>query len=187
MSEEKFMKGIMQLGYGIELCLENRLHDPAQVLIYSAIDVVSWLASPEKYASKASFIKWVEAYLLPGTPIKCTALDLYAARCGILHTLTPEARPIPHENPRLICYATGDSTVEGVQRTIELSRKTDRFVAVHINDLYKAWRLGLERFSKEIERDPGMKLRAYSKARKFFSRVDKTDIEQTVSRLEGKH
>lgn len=186
MSEEKFQKGIMQLGYGIELCLENKLNSPAQVLIYSAIDIVSWLASPEKYASKVSFIKWVEAYLLPGSSIKATALDLYAARCGIIHTLTPEAKPIPNEKPRLICYVTGDSTVDLIQRSIELSGKTSRFVAVHINDLYKAWRLGVKRFWEEIECDPGKKLRAYSKARKFFSRLDNADIEQAVSRLEGK-
>lgn len=106
--------------------------------------------------------------------------------CGLLHTLTPEAKPIPHEKPRLICYTFGDTSAEGVQKTIDLSGKSDRFVAVRIDDLLKAWKLGMLRFFEEIEKDLVMKLRVYTKAKKFFSRISSDEVNQALARLEKK-
>jgi hypothetical protein len=64
---------------------------------YLAIDTFGLLAAPFEAtnASRTTFIRWCEKYIVGrledrnGNPI--AALDLYAARCGILHTSTPES------------------------------------------------------------------------------------------------
>jgi hypothetical protein len=55
--------------------------------------------------SRSVFIEWVEQFLLPESRLVCTALDFYAARCGVLHTQSAEsdlqrqgsARPLIYE------------------------------------------------------------------------------------------
>jgi hypothetical protein len=89
MSDLALYRNIMLLGSGIDACIEKKLSGPALILIYSGIDTVGWLDSSEDYATRTSFMKWVDAYLLQAKPLQCTALELYAARCGLLHTFTP--------------------------------------------------------------------------------------------------
>jgi len=67
-------------------------------LLYSGVDTLGLLAAhPDvKNATQATFIAWSEQYLVTrlksvdGKPL--TALDLYAARCGILHTSSSVSR-----------------------------------------------------------------------------------------------
>jgi hypothetical protein len=183
MSELSLYENIMVLGRGIEACLEKGLVRPAAVLIYTGIEVASWLASSEEFSSGAGFMKWVEAYLLKAKPLKCTALDLWAARCGFVHTLTPYAKPIPDKKPRLICYAHGSSSVQEIEQTFGRIQQPERFVAAHISDLYEAWRLGVLRFVEELEKDQVRKTRAYKKADKFFYSHSADEFKKIVAGL----
>jgi hypothetical protein len=75
-------------------------HLPEAVLtiLYSSIDTFGLLAAPAGVldATGDTFMAWCEKYILPrlqtvdGTPI--TSTDLWAARCGVLHTSTPLSR-----------------------------------------------------------------------------------------------
>jgi hypothetical protein len=64
------------------------------ILLYSGIDTLGLLSAPKGIheASGKTFTDWCEKYLLSklqtidGEPL--TALDLWAARCGVLHTST---------------------------------------------------------------------------------------------------
>jgi hypothetical protein len=64
------------------------------VLLYSGIDTLGLLNAPaeKSYADRTTFTDWCETYLLArlksvdGQPL--TPVDLYGARCGILHTST---------------------------------------------------------------------------------------------------
>lgn len=184
MSEFKFYDNIMLLGRGIDVCLEKKLCGPAMILIYSAIDVVGWLDSVEPYATPTSFIDWVEAYLLKAKSIQCTALELYAARCGLLHTFTPDSKLSSKGLTRRIVYGWGEASIQNIQRTINLTNKSESYVAVHVNDLYEAWRLGVLHFAEELEKDPDRRSRVYAKARKFFSILSMGDVDEVLAVLE---
>ena len=184
MSELKLYDNLMKVGLGIEACLEKKLDLPALVLIYSGIDVAGWLASPKPHAERSTFIDWVNSYLLQAKPLRCTAIDLYAARCGILHSLSPYSRPFQKERPRLMCYAYGTARAEDVQRTIIDMKRADRYVAVHVNELFEAWRLGILRFIEELEGDPVKKRRVYEKAEKFFSPLSPEFLNQALAGLQ---
>jgi hypothetical protein len=69
--------------------------EAALTVIYSGIDSFGLLAAPPDVldANRTTYKRWCEKYILPllrtveGTAI--AAVDLYAARCGVLHTSTP--------------------------------------------------------------------------------------------------
>jgi hypothetical protein len=79
----------------IGTCLNADLPEAALALIYSGIDTFGLLAAPAAIedASGDTFKHWCEKYTLPrlqpveGGPVN--AIDLWAARCGVLHTSTP--------------------------------------------------------------------------------------------------
>lgn len=79
----------------IGTCLDAGLAEAALALIYSGIDTFGLLAAPPAIedAGSDTFKQWCEKYILPrvqpleGGPV--TAIDLWAARCGVLHTSTP--------------------------------------------------------------------------------------------------
>jgi hypothetical protein len=80
---------------GIERCIEGRCLVPALTLIYSAIDVVSALTRPQNASDtdRTFFQAWVTTYMSAFlTATGCSAEDIYAARCGVIHTMTRASR-----------------------------------------------------------------------------------------------
>jgi hypothetical protein len=74
---------------------DAELPEALLIVVYSGIDAFGLLAAPNNTldANRNTFKQWCEDYILPrlqtveGTAV--TATDLYAARCGVLHTSTP--------------------------------------------------------------------------------------------------
>lgn len=180
MCEETLQKNIIQLCLGVDACLGKKLITPALVLLYSGIDTVGWLNSTEPFATKSTFISWVDEYLLKGTSISCTSLELYAARCGLLHTFSPDSK-LSHEGKvRRICYAWGTGNVQNCQRAIDLTSESE-YVAIHINELYEAWQLGVLKFIEQLENDPNRKAIVYQKANKFFSNLSTKVVDEALA------
>ena len=92
---------------GIDLCLRQECLVSAVALIFSGIDSLAALTRPIDAAntSRSVFIAWIEQFLLPGSGLGCSAIDFYAARCGVLHTHSADsdlqrqgsARPLIYE------------------------------------------------------------------------------------------
>jgi hypothetical protein len=169
MSENSFYDNLIQLVSGIEVCLEKKLVRSALILIYAGIDAVAWLDSMDTDATRSSFLVWVDNYLLKVKPLGCTALDLYAARCGLLHTLTPDSRLSSEGKVRQILYAWGVANAAELQRNIDITTKSSDYIAVHVSDLYEGLRDGILAFTKDIALNPVRKERTYTKARRLFS------------------
>ena len=83
---------LAKLVAAIDLCVEQKFIIPALMLIYAGIDSVGALEKRQGEGVKESFVRWTESYLLKATELPCKAIDLYAARCGILHTMAAESR-----------------------------------------------------------------------------------------------
>src|ERR1700730_17509716 len=64
------------------------------VLLHSAIDIISSISRPVATVdtNNSIFKDWVNTYMLPNSKLKCNADDIYAARCGLLHTLSLSSR-----------------------------------------------------------------------------------------------
>ena len=184
MSEEKLYENLMSLSKGVDACLDNRLIGPALILIYSAIDTVGWLDSNTPFAVRKSFVDWTERYLLATKQLNCTAIDLYAARCGLLHTFTPNSKLSSNQQARRICYAHGDARVEDLQRTIDLANTGNRYVAVKVEELFAAWGDGLLAFVNELESDNERSERVLTKARNFFSEMGTKSVTELLDAVD---
>ncbi|MCX6026810.1 MAG: hypothetical protein NTY23_11225 [Chloroflexi bacterium] len=160
-----------------ETCLEKRLHMPALILLYSAIDISGWLAClSDNKPVRDAFCEWVDKYMLPANQLSCTSLDLYAARCGLLHTFTPESRYSSTGDAKLFAYAWGKAKVADLRKSIELQGRTD-LIAIHVSDLLEAYRLGLARYLTDVDNDPSLGSTFDLKAGKFFAPMSTRDLD----------
>lgn len=153
MSEEKLLKNLMSLMKGIDACLERKLKGPALTLIYLTIDTAGWLDTDQTFTTRQGFINWTEKYLLTAKAFACNAIDLYAARCGLLHTFTPDSQLSADGKARRLCYAWGRAKVQDIQRLIDVTNNNQIYAAVHVDELYEALKLGLLAFVDDIEND----------------------------------
>lgn len=175
MSRQAFCRNLLELRTGIEACLGANVQLPTLVLLYSAIDIAAWLSNDDPTAKVGKrFTTWVDQYLLKAKSLHCTSADIYGARCGVLHTLTPESDMSDKGKARLICYSWGNRDADAIQALTTLAGMGDRYVFVKIEDLYVAWKLGVDLLVIEMESDPAREARIHARAAKFFD-ADSTD------------
>jgi hypothetical protein len=153
---------------------------PALILTYSGIDALGWLAAPDiTRPVRERFTSWVDTSMLPAKPLGCTAIELYSARCGILHTMTADSHLSARDGVRRIAYAWGGGNAT------ELPRLADRvsrgqIVAVHISDLAEALRLGTALMFERAERDAELNARITERGNRFFSSIGIDEFRTAV-------
>lgn len=140
-----FENNYKQMLDAIKLCIELNLQLPALTLIYSMIDIFAYRCYGN-IEVQARFIKWIKEYMYKEKNLNIEPIDLYSARCAILHTLTPNSKLIKDNKANVIVYAWGDADL----KTLEEGNKNidNNLKAIHINDLYESLRLGILRFEK---------------------------------------
>jgi len=149
---EGFYQNTHALIETIEDSLEKARLIPCLALLYTGIDVVSSLESRRGESTKRAFTKWADAYLLNARALPCTALELYAARCGILHTFGADSHLFQKGQVRQIFYAWGNADATKLQESADILKRTD-CVAVHVRDLIDAFRHGLAAYLDELSHD----------------------------------
>lgn len=132
---------------GIELCLEQKCYLSALILIYTAIDTLAFLDMPESQQSVTGqdFIRWADKYLSPEHSLRCTASDLYSARCAIVHTLTTESNKVRKGTAQRVFYAWGTAPVIP-ETDIDDLWPNESIVMIKIDDLASALFKGMEQF-----------------------------------------
>jgi len=149
---ETLIKNLDGLDEAVVRCLDAKLILPALTLVFAGIDIVASLERQSGEGTKASFRRWVEQYLLPAKPLGCTSLELYAARCGIVHTFTPESDLSRTGRVRKIYYAWGTALASDLHETGSRLGKAD-VVAVHVGDLHEAFRQGVLTWFRDVTAD----------------------------------
>lgn len=171
---EKNLNNIIK---SIELCLNAKLQISSLILLYSGIDIMAWLNRPvsEEFATRDDFIKWIDDYLLPNPNIKCEAIDLYAARCAIIHSYSFSSRLSAEGKAKEIYYAWGEANVKSLQNDID-SRSKKSVTAIHINDFLEAFKEGVEKFKLSIKSDKEKEKIVCDRANKYFFASMSSDI-----------
>lgn len=153
---------------------------PALILLYSAIDIAAWLTCEDlKEGVRERFVRWVERYMKPESTCSCAALDLYGARCGALHSFAPDSDLSKKAKVRKVLYASGESDPKKLAELISLGQMND-YVAIHMDDLYKSTRNGIETFLDEAERDPCMAKLLNTKASTVFESVTDASVDEML-------
>lgn len=131
----------------IRLCLDNNLQGPALILIYSTIDILATLGRNKKhrYVKKEDFLQWVEKYLLPDSDLQCSAVDLYGARCGILHSYSPASNLSALGSAKMLIHVWGNDSEAEFLKPIEKT-EPQNILVVHVEKLFTALIEGIIKF-----------------------------------------
>jgi hypothetical protein len=192
MNKELLPKVFAQFFGAIDHCTEKRFRTPALILIFSFIDLLSSLHSDNK-SVRLRFTEWVDKYLLPGTHLKCTSIDLYGARCGLVHTSSPESDLSKTGKASKIAYAWSPATSSDLEKLISLGleldknlgqRKLDYLVAVQVEEFIAALHCGVDRFLAELKGDPTQADRVYERATQIFIDLPDEDVAELIRRAQ---
>ncbi|MBV9675892.1 MAG: hypothetical protein JO185_06130 [Acidobacteriaceae bacterium] len=86
---EDLVAGVIEKGikHPISIVLQEHCYSAALVLTYSGMDTMAFLGMPSEktYVMRSDFIAWTEHYVRSPFREEVSALDLYGARCSVLH------------------------------------------------------------------------------------------------------
>ena len=165
----------------IDLLVERQYVQSGLVVLYSTIDAAAWLGvTGDGDVTRTDFVSWVEAYLLPGTSLRCTGLELYAARCGVLHSLTAFSRLSREGKVRTIGYARGTASAGRLNDVAAVLGRSD-IVGVHVDDLRGALRIGMQRFLDATALDPDRWSNLRDRAKNLFSHLPIFAVDAALS------
>lgn len=122
------------------------------MLIYSCIDILGWLDRPKEKLdnTREDFVNWVERYMDPDSSLKCSALDLYAARCSVLHTNTPSSSYLFRDGKaKKIFYMYGEVNEQEINNLIA-NEPQDSTIFIRVENLYKALLVGIKKFKTTL-------------------------------------
>lgn len=177
--EQVFSRNVDEMLKAFRLCRLHHLYIPALLLAYAGIDILASLDPPEADAKtrkkpkkqEMQFTAWVEKYLLPGSELAVNAIDLYAARCAVVHTFGPESNLASNGNARRLVYTFGASKASDIQRAIQEVGMPSADIAVHIDAIFDAFEHSVWVFRKAVHTDPNLRERVERNSRRFFSSV----------------
>ena len=170
--EQVFSRNVDEMLKAFRLCRLHHLYIPALLLAYAGIDILASLDPPEEDAkTRERFIAWIEKYFLPNSELTVNAIDLYAARCAVVHTFGPESDLANKGEARRFVYAFGDSTAEDIQQAIQKVGMPNADIAVHIHTIFDAFERSVWVFRKAVLTDPNLRARVERNSRRFFSGV----------------
>lgn len=187
MSRKVYEENIAYLLMAIKYCIEKRLFLPGLILLYSGIDVFAWLnrAESQQDVHQRDFEEFVNKYILPDSGIRCDSVDLYSARCGIVHSFTAESRKVRKGKAKRILYAWGKARAENFQELIDFSGNSST-ITLHINKLYEAFLMAISRFNEDLRNNPKKAKIVYERADKFFINLPPLKKNKLLSAKEGK-
>lgn len=169
------------------ICGSKNYSEAVLILLYSAIDALSWLYSDQMDLDERNvgedYRKWVSTFLLPNLEeYDCTATEIYLARCSILHTYSALAKN--QKGNRMVAYAYGNK--ENIDRVnLKLPEiqiiSGSKFVLLHIGDLVSGYIKGTSAFFKQIEGDKELFDKIIRKADNYYA-----DTTDTINYLYAK-
>jgi len=165
-----FNKNIDDLLLSIDLCFRNQFLLPGLVLLYSSIDIMAWLSRPQGQVDvqRNDFVTWVDKYLLPKANLNCTAIDLYGARCSIIHSYTAESKLSREGLARRICYTMGDKDPKRLQN--DLNSVGYDAIVIHVDTLFNALRKAIDDFKRDLASDKELAATVFNRSEtKFYS------------------
>ena len=172
--------------HAIDVLYEMKLIQPALVLLYSTMDAAAWLdVEGDGDVRKQDFVRWVEAYFLPDSGLACTSLELYGALCGLLHSLTAFCKLSREGKVRTLGYARGTASVRDLNEAASILHRSD-LVGVHVYDLRKALRTGMQRFLDDAATDRRRWANVTARAKNLFSHLPQIAMTEALDKLRSK-
>jgi hypothetical protein len=152
--EESFVMRVQELVEALKYAFREDIPTfPGLVLLYASMDFISSLSRPIGQAdtTRSVFKNWVRTYMLPDSKLACNEDDIYAARCGLVHTLSLSSLASREGNAREISYINRE---DGVKRLQELcDKKGHNVIVVSVYEYTHAFFEGIRRFLEAITKN----------------------------------
>ena len=174
---DNILEHMRNLHSAIGDCLARGQHFAALILLYAGIDIIASIEL-KKGNNKTSFMHWADAYLIPAGSLDCTSLELYSARCGILHTMTAESDLSRSGQARAIYYSWGDADPEQLNAAIEMSEAKGTALVLNVEHLSDTFMAAVFKWAHEVRQDAARLQRIEDKAVKWFVNMQ-TDFAWT--------
>ena len=108
MSKEDPIENVINNGIkrDINIALDNKCYRAAVILIYAGIDAMAYLNLEEEKneVTKIDFISWADNYIKMEGETEVGGIELYSARCSILHTYGAHSSLTRKGKSRVIGY-----------------------------------------------------------------------------------
>ncbi len=171
---DSFSANLLKHVAAIGLCLSSHHRMPALVLIYSGIDFAANLGRPEhqSHVTRSDFVNWAERFMECQRRLGVSGLDLYAARCAVLHTYTMNSSLNDQGKAKPIFYAWGNANIEEPMRLLSSLGRPE--VVIKIEDLFATYTEGLAAFCAALGDDRSLAALVEARSRKFF--MDHSDF-----------
>jgi len=165
-SEHKYQATVQSLVEALQEALQQALRPdrsafPALLLLYASMDIVASLSRPINHADTNNkiFKAWMDDYMLPGSGLPCSSEDIYAARCGILHTLSVASANSRSGAARRINYVDKFAEVPRLQALFKPGEENQ--LVVSLPEYFKAFYAGILHFTESIMKDEDLRTRVY--------------------------
>ncbi len=158
----------------VDLCVSNKYYNSALKLIYAAVDNLAYLATNHQTVHKPDFISWIDELLLPTSDLSCTAEELYAQRCGLLHQNMAATNNLS-SGMKSILYTWGTAQPEKLLDHIDVSRR-DLYRCISLESLQNAMYQGMIKFLGKVSESTTQKDRLLKRAEKYFTNIDDNTI-----------
>ena len=172
MNERAFTQALTQLKDSVRDLFNARRTLPGFLVLYTSIDILASLTRPKTAEETSSdyFKDWVNTYILPGSNLKCSADDIWGARCGLLHTLTAESRMSRYKDARLLCYIGTHERALEMQKEHDPTETKELFLSSH--SFVDAFVNGCDAFERAVQVDSDLRDRAYFHAKDLLVAID---------------
>src|SRR5574341_2602694 len=136
---------------GIEVLLEKQCYGSAVILVYAGMDAMAYLNMPasQRDVTRKDFIAWTEKYITFPCAEQLTGLDLYGARCSMLHSYSVASELSRKKKCRMVGYM--DRSVPEVFYNPRVSKD---LVMVSVKGLAEAFFKGVDRSIIDLFGDP---------------------------------
>lgn len=172
---EPFERDLADTLLSIEKCIEARRHMPTSILIYSLIDSIAWACSNKaEKSTRRNFESWVERWMMPrfaSIAPRIQPVDLFAARCAVLHSMTPDSDLSRAGTAKRIAYAWGSGKVKALEAVLDGLEVSD-VVAIHYDDLLDVMRNAIADCLAEAETDADLNRLLQAAAAQHYAYVN---------------
>lgn len=136
---------------GVEILLERKCYGSATILIYAGMDAMAYLNMPDgqEDVTRKDFVAWVEKYIAFPCAEQLTGLDLYGARCSMLHNYSAFSQLSRQKKCRMVGYMD-----RSVPQVIYNPRVSKDLVMVSVAGLAEAFFTGVDRSIIDLFGDP---------------------------------
>jgi len=100
----------------------------------------------------------------------------------LLHTFTPDSDLSNKRKAHKICYAWGNASISQLHEAIDGSPgAAQKYVGVHVNELFSQLCEGMTRFLDDLDADPGLAKMVYDKSNRFYADLSKGVLVELVA------